>query len=80
MSDSNEEFKEKIKSIRFGAPRKPREAVKGDGTKVVEQINEHTGKLGGVHRYHDDGRQDATVLASPVGVKANLTGRQNQES
>jgi hypothetical protein len=74
MSDSNEEFKEKIKSIRFGAPRKPREAVKSDGTKVVEQINEHTGKLGGAHRYHDDGRVDASVLAEPAKVKATTQG------
>lgn len=75
MSNSNEEFKEKIKSIRFGTPRKPREAVKSDGTKVVEQINEHTGNLGGHHTFHKDGRQDASVIAEPVRIEADLTGR-----
>ena len=70
MSDDTE-FKEKIKSIRFGTPRKPREAVKSDGTKVVETIHEDTGKLGGYHRYHDDGSKDAQVFVDPISVKVS---------
>lgn len=60
MSD----FREKLRSLSF--PRKTGQTER----KFVR--NENTGKVGGYHDVHWDGRQDATVLPDAVRLKAQL--------
>jgi hypothetical protein len=63
-------FKEKIRSISFGAPRRPRVAV-SDNVKHVELINETSGKLAGWESYKPDGTWDCTMRPEPVQFTSN---------
>ena len=64
MAGRDEEFKEKIKSLGF--PRKFGQSEK------VPVVDERDGKVGGYHTKHWDGRQDANVIARPVGAKSGV--------
>jgi len=67
------EFKEKLQSISFGAPRKPREVVdRATGVKHVELINEFTGGVGGHETYYADGTWDGSVIAAPIKTESSV--------
>lgn len=57
----SESFKEKLHSVSF--PRKLGQKEK------VPVIDEDTGKVGGYHTKHWDGKQDANIFAKPIAVK-----------
>lgn len=72
MSDTP--FKEKIRSISFGTPRKARVVVDRDkDLKHVELVHEKTGKLAGYESYHPDGTWDCTMKPDPVKLSLNQT-------
>jgi|SRR6478736_4279207 len=57
-------FKEKIKHVYFGTPRKPKSIIdRQTDTKHVERIHEDTGEMGGVSSYKGDGSISGKVLA-----------------
>ena len=58
-------FRDKIRSISFGAPRKPRVHVK-DGVKHVELIHEDDGKRAGYESHKHDGTWDCTMTPRVV--------------
>lgn len=70
---TDETFKEKLQTISFGAPRKPREIVdRVNDVKHVELISESTGGVGGHETYHADGTWDGSVNAAPITTKSNI--------
>lgn len=58
----------------LGRPRRPRSVVAG-GSKHVEVIHESTGRTGGHHTHHGDGRVDATVNHATTTVNPFLKAR-----
>jgi hypothetical protein len=70
MPDTDIPFKEKIRSISFGAPRKPRVRVdKEHDLKHVELVHERTGGLAGYESHHSDGTWDCTMRPDVVEYK-----------
>lgn len=64
------EFREKLQTLHFGSPRKPREAVNSDGDKVVEALHDKDGQVAGAQIHHADGRKSAHVVARPANAVA----------
>lgn len=56
-------FKDKIKSINFGTPAKPKETVDADGNKRTQHILDTTGDVNGWMTEHASGRVDAQIFA-----------------
>ena len=67
MTDA--EFAAKLRSIRFGTPRKPGVVITGDDAKRVEAVSDVDGSTGGWHDYHADGHVDAVALAQTIAVE-----------
>ncbi len=65
-------FKEKIRSISFGAPRKPRVMVDRDkDVKHVELVNEYNGRRAGYETHKPDGTWDCTMTPDVVKLPLN---------
>lgn len=65
MSD----FKDKIRSVNFGAGRPARTVVDGDkDVKHVELVSEIDGSTAGFQTVHPSGRVDCTMTPAPLNV------------
>jgi len=71
MSD----FADKLRTVNFGTPRKPQTVILDD-QKVVEVIDETSGRCAGRHAYHADGRVDA-VVTPPMTAVRTITTQEN---
>jgi len=68
-------FRDRIKTVNFGTPRKPRVAVDREAdVKHVELLAERDGGYGGHQTHHPDGTFDCRVQADPLSM--SLTPRE----
>ena len=63
-------FKEKLRSIHFGAPRRPEIKVV-DGVKHVELLDDTSGRRAGMESHKPDGTWDCTMTPEVVRLPLN---------